>query len=181
MNSTVKILGKWWYWTNLRDLALLESGQLRSQVSIHLFASLQANVWEINSAIRCFVARQSPSNLVNTIFCLVPKLCYLKIFQNLFFKKTICHQIPMNTANLGLTYRSTQSAKRGEIFLRISDFSQNLRSGRCVVFWSIVKEHQSLLFSHCFQYVQICFFFNILSSIALVFVWNNSYLRLFYS
>ena len=68
MDSKVKELGKRLYLWNMKDLVVLKSVQVLSQFFIHfsifLSAKIQANVWEIKSAVTHILAQPHLSDLV---------------------------------------------------------------------------------------------------------------------
>ena len=75
VNSKVKILGKRVHSPNVRDAAVLESVQTRFYFFIHLPTSWWEQItdkcMENTNATGHFLAQLRPSNVVNTIFCLV--------------------------------------------------------------------------------------------------------------
>ena len=66
---------------------------------------LQANIREIKSVVTHVLAQPLPSDLVKKVFNIITWFCYLEISISLLLKKIHCHQIPIQTVNLGPTGR----------------------------------------------------------------------------
>ena len=85
--------------------------------SIHL--SIIFSRQKVKNATERFLVLLHPSNLANTLFCLVCLLCYSCIVQNSILKKLFAIRFPYEHCKFKADMLSTQNAARGAIFLRI--------------------------------------------------------------
>ena len=62
---------------------------------------MQTNVWKIKNATERFLAQLHPSNLVNTIFCLVSNFAVHKLFRIYIIRKLFAVRFPYKYSKFG--------------------------------------------------------------------------------
>ena len=108
-------------------------------------ANLQANVWKVKNATEGFLAQLHPSNLVNTLFCLVSLLCYSYIVQNSFLKNVIYHQIRIQTLQIWGRYVDLSRMQRVLSSISVSRYPPCCWASLLLQHWEIQNKEKTSL------------------------------------